>query len=98
MRDTEHEAREALRTVHSGSRRPSHALDARRERERKVLSPNDARLKRPRPPGVQLNVTIRPELKKSLVELGRDHGMTLIEMVESALTMFLAEKQAKRHA
>lgn len=85
--------------------RPSRrTVEGRRMREKKPLAADDGR-KRARKLAerdvAQLNSTVRRELKTAVVQAARIHGMSMREIVEAALSDYLAKldkPQRGRHA
>lgn len=80
----------------------------RRMREKKSIADNDGRRRTRKQANaerdrVQLNATVRQEVKDELVHAARVHGRPMVEIIEAALTEYLAKiggKPAKagRHA
>jgi hypothetical protein len=84
-------------------RKGRRTVAGRLAREKKPLAPNDGRLRRA--PGrsertAQLNATIYQELKERTVRAARDHRMTMVEIVEGALSAYLdtLDKHGGGHA
>src|SRR6185503_822364 len=80
-------------------RKGRRTVAGRLAREKKPLAPNDGRLRRV--PGrsertAQLNATIHQELKERVVRTSRDHRLTMVEIVERALTAYLDMLDKKR--
>ena len=68
-------------------RHPRRSLEARRAREKKHIDGSRARRTSAR--SAQLNVTTLPALKARLIAASEDYRLTLVELVEAALTEFL---------
>lgn len=96
MSDDELDVRAALASRYSGGRKPDKSIVAsRRALEKRALSPNDGRVKRATGRSVQLNTTIRPELKEKLVEAARDHRRTIVEIIERGIALAIEELERK---
>jgi hypothetical protein len=69
---------------------------ARRAREKRMrLSPTDGRRARRTGRTAQFNVKIRADLKTQVVRASRDHRLLISELVEQALTTYLATLGAR---
>ena len=85
--------------------RPSRrTVEGRRMREKKPLAADDGRTRSRRLAErdvAQLNSTVRKELKTSVVQAARIHGMSMRQIVEAALSDYLAKldkSQRGKHA
>jgi hypothetical protein len=68
----------------------------RRAKEKRMrLSPDDGRRKRRTGRTAQFNVKMRPDLKAQIVRASRDHRLLIAELVEQALTAYLATMEAR---
>jgi hypothetical protein len=69
----------------------------RRAREKQMrLSPMDGRRRRKTGRTAQFNVKMRADLKARVVQASRDHRLKIAELVEQALTAYLATLGASR--
>jgi len=72
---------------------------ARKAREKRMrLSPSDGRRKRKTGRTAQFNVKIRADLKTKVVQASRDHRLFIAELVEQALTAYLATLERRIEA